>query len=116
MSNKLNTLITDITDLMELCVVPGKVVWSLNLDVVCINDDGNVLDAAVLALSAALTNTWLPATRVMEETGRVLVDPEGEKTRLELKFTPIAVTLSGALNLILFSGNLHRSLWDFLHL
>ena len=109
MSNKLYTLITDITDLMELCVVPGKVVWSLNLDVVCINDDGNVLDAAVLALSAALTNTWLPATRVMEETGRVLVDPEGEKTRLELKFTPIAVTLSGVLNLILFTSKLHGS-------
>ncbi|XP_063695223.1 exosome complex component RRP43-like [Bolinopsis microptera] len=94
MSNKLETLITDVTDLMELCVVPGKVVWCLNLDIVCINDDGNVLDAAVLALSAALNNCWLPATHVIEETGRVVVDPEGEKTKLELKFIPISVTLS----------------------
>ena len=103
MSNKLETLITDVTDLMELCIVPGKVVWSLNLDVVCINDDGNVLDAAVLALSAALNNTWLPATVVIEETGRVVVDPDGEKTRLELKFIPISVTLSGMCDLILFT-------------
>jgi exosome complex component RRP43 len=106
MSNKLETVLTDVTDLMELCVVPGKVVWLLNLDVVCINDDGNVLDAAVLAMSAALNNTWLPATQVLEETGRVVVDPDGEKIRLELKFIPIAVTLSGTLILLLNFRNL----------
>ena len=96
-SHKLATLTTDITDLMELCVVPGKVVWCLYADVVCINDDGNVLDAAVLALSAALYNTCLPATNINEESGLVTVDPEGEKQRLVIKFIPVAVTLSGEL-------------------
>ena len=69
--------------------------WCLYLDVVCINDDGNVFDAAVLALSAALYNTWLPATHVNEETGLVTVEPGGEKKRLVLKFMPVAVTSSG---------------------
>lgn len=94
LSHKLATLTTDITDLMELCVVPGKVVWCLYVDVVCVNDDGNVLDAAVLAMSAALYNTKLPATNVNEETQLVTVDPEGEKQRLVMKFIPVAVTVS----------------------
>ena len=75
--------------------MPGKVVWCLYLDVVCINDDGNVLDAAVLAMTAALFNTWLPTTHVNEENGLVTVVPGGEKTRMVLKFLPVTVTLSG---------------------
>lgn len=93
-SHKLESISTDVTDLMELCIVPGKVVWCLYLDVVCINDDGNVLDAAVLAMTAALFNTWLPTTHVNEENGLVTVVPGGEKTRMVLKFLPVTVTLS----------------------
>lgn len=100
-SHKLATLTTDITDLMELCVVPGRVVWCLYIDVVCVNDDGNVLDAAVLALSAALYNTRLPSTHVNEETQLVTVDSEKEKHPLVMKFIPVAVTVSSESTLLL---------------
>lgn len=97
-SNKMKTISEDIIDLTELCIVSSKAAWCLYLDVVCINDDGNVFDAAILAMIAALYNTSLPATNVNEENGRVTVDLQGEKKKLELKFIPIPVTLSGKIH------------------
>lgn len=43
----------------RLCISPGKSVWALYIDVVCINYDGNAFDAAVLAVMAALRNSGL---------------------------------------------------------
>lgn len=41
----------------SLCIEPGAAVWTLYLDVVCINYDGGLLDATVLAAVAALRNS-----------------------------------------------------------
>ena len=43
----------------SLCIAPGKAVWAIYIDVVCINYDGNAFDAAVLAVMAALKNSEL---------------------------------------------------------
>ena len=48
---------SQVVDLKSLCIVPGKAVWVLYLDVVCINFDGNAFDAAVLAVVAALRDS-----------------------------------------------------------
>lgn len=42
-----------------LCIAPGKAVWSIFIDVVCINYDGNAFDATVLAVMAALRDSEL---------------------------------------------------------
>ena len=102
LSHRLAALTTDMVDLSELCITPGKVVWSLHLDVVCVCDDGNVWDAVVLAAVAALNTTLLPATDVQEETGRVSVDLSRDSTPLPLKFLPVSVTLSGFYISVLF--------------
>ena len=41
-------------DLEGLCIEEGALVWVLYLDVVCLVDDGNVLDAATVAAFLAL--------------------------------------------------------------
>jgi exosome complex component RRP43 len=41
----------------SLCISPGKAVYTLYIDVVCINYDGNAFDAAVMAVMAALKNS-----------------------------------------------------------
>jgi exosome complex component RRP45 len=41
-------------DTESLCVIPGKKVWSIRVDVKILNDDGNVHDACVWAALAAL--------------------------------------------------------------
>lgn len=40
-----------------LCIHPGKAAWVLYVDATCINYDGNVFDAALLAMVAALKNS-----------------------------------------------------------
>lgn len=52
----LNDIITnsDCVDLRELCCVRERLVWVLYCDIVCLDHDGSVLDAALLALIAAL--------------------------------------------------------------
>lgn len=41
-------------NLNDLCIVKEKLVWCLFCDLVCLDHDGCVLDAAVIAFSAAL--------------------------------------------------------------
>jgi exosome complex RNA-binding protein Rrp42 (RNase PH superfamily) len=41
-------------DLKELCIVKEKLAWVLYCDLVCLDHDGSVLDAAVIALIVAL--------------------------------------------------------------
>jgi exosome complex component RRP43 len=38
----------------SLCIAPGKAVWVLYIDIICLNYDGNILDASMMALKAAL--------------------------------------------------------------
>lgn len=43
--------------LKSLCIQPGRAVWVIYADIMCINYDGNVTDAALFALVAALRNS-----------------------------------------------------------
>ncbi|KAI9299273.1 ribosomal protein S5 domain 2-type protein [Cunninghamella echinulata] len=45
---------SNILPLTNLCIEEGKAVWVLYADIVCLNYDGNILDASLLALVAAL--------------------------------------------------------------
>lgn len=40
----------------SLCIQPGKFVWVLYVDATCINYNGNVFDATLLAMVSALKN------------------------------------------------------------
>ncbi|MGC9079633.1 MAG: exosome complex protein Rrp42 [Nanopusillaceae archaeon] len=44
----------------DLVIEPGKYVWSIFLDIYVLNDDGNIVDASVLASIIALKNTYFP--------------------------------------------------------
>lgn len=48
--------------LSSLCIHPGKAAWVLYIDAVCINYDGNVWDATLLAVMAALRNSVSPSS------------------------------------------------------
>ncbi|KAI9225028.1 ribosomal protein S5 domain 2-type protein [Blastocladiella britannica] len=62
---------TPIVDTEALCIEEGQAVWVLYADIVCLSYDGNVLDAALLALAAALKSALLPAVEFDEEQGSV---------------------------------------------
>jgi exosome complex component RRP42 len=77
-------------DWKKLCIKEGEVVWALSIDIYCINDDGNVLDASALGAVAALKSSRLPVYN--EEEGRVEF---GELTDTPIPLTenvPLAMT------------------------
>jgi exosome complex component RRP42 len=69
-------------DLEALCIVPGKQVWIIFIDVHVLDDCGNILDAASLGAIAALLSTKVPAARF----------GLGEDYILPIRDIPIATT------------------------
>ena len=47
-------------DWKKLCIKEGEKVWSIAVDIYCINDDGNVLDAGAIASVVALKMAKFP--------------------------------------------------------
>jgi exosome complex component RRP42 len=69
-------------DWKKLCIKEGEKVWSISIDIYCINDDGNVLDASAIAAVVALKLSRFPE-----------YDKEAEKVKYgELTDTPLPLT------------------------
>ena len=49
-----------VTDKEGLCIIQGKLVWSVQITANLINDDGNCFDAFFLASILAIKNTQVP--------------------------------------------------------
>ncbi|KAJ1969207.1 hypothetical protein IWQ62_000772 [Dispira parvispora] len=64
-----------IVPLEQLCIQEKLAVWCLYIDITCLAYDGNVLDATILAMMAALQSTLLPRATLDEETAIVTADP-----------------------------------------
>jgi exosome complex component RRP42 len=47
-------------DWKKLCIKEGEKVWGIMVDIYCINDDGNIFDAAAIGAVAALKLTRFP--------------------------------------------------------
>ncbi|KAJ7931489.1 ribosomal protein S5 domain 2-type protein [Mycena leptocephala] len=69
LSDRLNEVLVSTIPLSSLVIHPGKAVWVLYVDATCINYDGNVFDAALIAMMAALRNTTFPKATYNAETG-----------------------------------------------
>lgn len=77
-------------DLEKLCLVPGKKVFVVFVDVYVLNHDGNLIDASAVASLAALLNTKLFNYEV--ENGEVKIKPG--YTQLPIKNHPITITFA----------------------
>ncbi|XP_071760059.1 exosome complex component RRP43 [Centroberyx gerrardi] len=59
---------SDVIQTEDLCIERGKLCWVLYCDIMCLDYDGNILDACIIALLAALKNTQLPEVTIDTET------------------------------------------------
>jgi exosome complex component RRP42 len=75
-------------DLKQLCVTPREKVWMVSLDIITINDAGNLIDCAGLAALAALKNARFPS---FDGTSIDYKKPTDKK--LPLTQEPIPVTV-----------------------
>ncbi|KFM67344.1 Exosome complex component RRP43, partial [Stegodyphus mimosarum] len=67
----------------KLCILEGKLAWCIFAEMICLSYDGNILDACVLALIAALKNTRLP---------EVVINPDDNS--IEVTNNTVALDLS----------------------
>jgi exosome complex component RRP42 len=75
-------------DVKKLCIKPGELVWTVVVDIVPVNDAGNLFDALALAVLLALKDTKLPKLKDDK------VDYKEKSTKkLPLLADPISVTV-----------------------
>ncbi|KAM6496359.1 Ribosomal protein S5 domain 2-type fold [Amanita muscaria] len=96
LSDKLNEalLASGMLSLSSLCIHPGRAVWVLYVDAMCINYDGNAFDAALLSMVAALRNTKLPKAIFDEDTGKTTCSRRESRVPLELDTSRIPISSS----------------------
>lgn len=77
------------TDREGLCIIQGKLAWSLTVELQLINDDGNLIDAFFLAAILALKNTRLPEVSMRGD--QILVSNE-KQHYINVHHLPICTT------------------------
>lgn len=77
-------------DMKKLCIQPGEKAWFVTIDLITINDAGNLFDAASLAALAALKAAKFPV--VDPATGAIDYHTKTNK-KLPLLKEPLAVTV-----------------------
>ena len=82
----------DMIDLSKLVITPGEKVWTVIVDVYPLNDDGNLVDASIIAAVAALKNSVIPC---LDKDGKIDHEKKS-KTPLQLKkdATPLLISFS----------------------
>jgi exosome complex component RRP43 len=97
----------------DLCIKEGKLVWALYIDLVCLNNDGNVQDACCVAMVAALKTVKLNQVEFDEATSRPVVTWPAVTRPLTLTCEPVCTTLFALEDNILLSDP-NRSEEDFM--
>ncbi|MHA1541816.1 MAG: exosome complex protein Rrp42, partial [Candidatus Hodarchaeales archaeon] len=88
----------------KLCVIPGKKVWIIFVDIYVIDDGGNLFDASAFAAMAALANTRIKQVIIDEDLEEVTLLDETEP--LPRVGSVIGLTFSKTNNTILYDPNL----------
>lgn len=82
----------EMIDLSKLAITPGEKVWTVMVDIYPINDDGNLVDASIIAAVAALKKSVIPN---LDKDGKIDHEKKS-KTPLPLKkdITPLLISFS----------------------
>ncbi|KAL1839122.1 hypothetical protein VTJ49DRAFT_1853 [Mycothermus thermophilus] len=81
-------------DTESLCLVAGKQCWSVRVDVHVLSHDGNLTDAACVAVVAALRHFRRPDTSIAQGVLTVYTPAEREPVPLSWLHSPFCVTWS----------------------
>ncbi|CBI29839.3 unnamed protein product, partial [Vitis vinifera] len=77
------TSFSGMINLKELSLVSGKAAWMAYLDIYCLDADGSLFDAALLAAVAAFSHLRIPVVSLNEEGRVVVVSEENEEGKSE---------------------------------
>jgi exosome complex component RRP42 len=82
---------SEMVDMSKLVITPGEKVLKMFVDFNILNDDGNLIDAASLAVTAALLTTKYPDPKAIAENPDVDIK-EVERIPLPIQDVPVTVT------------------------
>jgi len=80
----------EIMDMSELCLIEGKKVYIISVDLYVLNWDGNLIDACGAAAIAALRNAKIPTYKVTKGE----LKATGKSKKLKLRVEPIPITIT----------------------
>jgi len=69
-----------VIDLNKLIIKKEELVWSVNIDIVVLNNDGNVIDAGGIAALLALANSYIP--KFNKKTKKIEYNKKEKKLRI----------------------------------
>ncbi|KAH9808807.1 ribosomal protein S5 domain 2-type protein [Melampsora americana] len=84
-SNQLKNIIksSEMISLSSLVIQPERLVWTIYLDLICLSNDGNILDASIISINQALQTARQPQVKFDLDTNQIiLLDPNEFKPRL----------------------------------
>jgi len=80
-------------NLEELCIQENKLVWVIYADVMCMSHDGNLIDAVMTVIYAALQNAKFPLIRLNEDSEEIEHVPDST-FQLNLLTRPVSTTIA----------------------
>ncbi|XP_045763583.1 exosome complex component RRP43-like [Maniola jurtina] len=94
-SNLVSDIVTNskCVDLKDLCIISDKLAWVVYCDLVCLDYDGSVVDACIIAIMTSLKTLSLPSVTFDIETEETKVDTS---VRLPLQIHGLPVATSFA--------------------
>lgn len=81
-------------DLRSLCLAPGRMSWSIYVDALVLASAGNVEDALMACVRAALVSTRIPAASVAEDGSLEVSDDLSEAAPIDTSRVPVSITLA----------------------
>jgi len=90
-------------DWKKLCIEEGKKVWSIMIDIYCINDEGNVMDASSIGAVTALKMARFP--EYDEKEGKVKFGEPTDKPLPLTEHVPFTMTFHKIGNKLLLDPN-----------
>ncbi|XP_068627927.1 exosome complex component RRP43-like [Battus philenor] len=80
-------------NLKDLCIVYDKLAWVVYCDIVCIDHDGSLVDACIIALMSSLKTLTLPSVTFDPETEEIHVDTNN-RSALKVDGLPVATSFA----------------------
>lgn len=79
----------------KLCILPGRLCWTLFIDALVLDNGGNLLDCIMLGIRAALSDTKIPQINIVMTEGAPDIELcQDQYTFVDISNVPVTVTLN----------------------
>ncbi len=92
---------SEMIKLDELVIIPGELVWMINIDIYALDDNGNLIDASLIGTLAALYVGYIPRVEVIDKDRKKIEIIKEERTPIPLKDMPISFTFAKIKDILL---------------